>query len=47
MKYILLFFLAIMLSACESAQDFKRPESSQQSCDTCRIDDADSPVFDD
>lgn len=47
MKYILLFFLVTVLSACESAQNFKRPESSQQNCDACRIDDADSSVFDD
>ncbi len=47
MKYVLLFCLAILLSACESAQNFKRPESSQQCCDMCGADDADSPVFED
>ncbi|EJH2659932.1 TPA: hypothetical protein N2G40_001003 [Salmonella enterica] len=47
MKYIMLFLMVIMLNACESAQNFKRPELSQQICDTCNIDDADSPIFDD
>lgn len=30
MKYIMLFLMVIMLNACESAQNFKRPELSQQ-----------------
>lgn len=47
MKYIMLFLMVIMLNACESAQKFKRPELSQQHCDTCSVDDADSPIFDD
>ena len=47
MKYIMLFLMVIMLNACESAQNFKRAELSQQNCDTCNIDDADSPIFDD
>lgn len=47
MKYTMLFFIVIMLSACESSQNFKRPESSQQNCEMCRVDDVNSPVFDD
>ena len=47
MKYIMLFLMVIMLNACESAQNFKRPELSQQNCDTCNIDDAASPIGDD
>lgn len=47
MKYFLLFFLAIMLNACESAQKFKRPESSQQNCGVCTVEDTNNPILDD
>ncbi len=47
MKYVILFILAIALCACESDQNFKRPESSQHWHDTSRIDDSESPVFSD
>lgn len=47
MKYIMLFLMVITLNACESAQNFKRPELSKQNCDTCSVEDADNPIFDD
>lgn len=47
MKYVMLFILAIALCACESAQKFKRPESSQHWYDASIIDDSESPVFSD
>lgn len=47
MKYLMLFLIVIMLTACESAQNFKRPESLQQNCDVCSRDDTNSLILED